>query len=59
MQKAEIRQIVAFFVMRILQSGSLDYVAAWFIKAVQYMAGQSSPTIPSPLAGEERDLATS
>jgi hypothetical protein len=37
--------------------GTLDYVAAWFIKAGQYMAGQSSPTvIPSPLAGEAARL---
>jgi N-6 DNA Methylase len=35
------------------KAGSLDYVAAWFIKAGQYMAGQSTPTSnPSPLAGE-------
>jgi hypothetical protein len=34
------------------KAGSLDYVAAWFIKAGQYMAN-----LPSPLAGEERDLA--
>jgi len=37
------------------KAGSLDYVAAWFIKAGQYVNGTSGPSpssIPSPLAGE-------
>jgi N-6 DNA Methylase len=48
LQRAQVRRIAGLGG----SGGTLDYVAAWFIKAGQYMANS-----PSPLAGEERDLA--
>ncbi len=40
LQRAQVRRIAGLGG----SGGTLDYVAAWFIKAGQYVAGQSSPT---------------
>jgi hypothetical protein len=48
LQRAQVRRIAGLGG----SGGTLDYVAAWFIKAGQYMANS-----PFLLAGEERDLA--
>ena len=55
LQRAQVRRIANLGG----SGGTLDYVAAWFLKAGQYVKGQTVQfSTPSPLAGEERDLTT-